>query len=614
MRDDVQQEITKPIYSMFGDKQKGYKRFVYDHNLPPVHNEDVCHLDLDGNDLDCLYSQADALNKILEKTFIESLSDSDQLWPVDCYLLIASSHAIIYGEKCVNDFLSQNSAPYKFVATKHSSLTLERTKSASQFRDLVGLGLVEKSMCTAFEANNVKVHYDEQNNDLNFRHSRLYDLARRIRLNILAGIELVRKIYPFLFSRKPLLLLSNFFLSTDDFEGGSGDVNVLSFSRSGLALNANATPFFLDNSSGFSGVREAWKNRIKRAVRYSFKLERYEELLLSTADSYPISLIENRHRLKKMASRKVRVLKILTQSNKVILSIDHKIWKLEWPGAIGEALINNGGFLVGTQHGAYGLWTLPFNESAEQVMLTHFMSFSKFPFVKINKRGPDIIHVKIPDKLMSNTELYVGNTGLFSVWYFPHEIDWTYGEQAGQYQFSNNPRAEEFYTRQKIIINELVKIASDERVGEVVIKMKSVVDLHQRNLYESMIRNFLGRNKSTKIRITSDGDVSKNLGCMDLAIHDMFSTGALQTFCKRIPTIVLLSKQEKLTQAFELADKFERKKILIRNIPDLSESVKNIIEYGVGLSGSDYEYIRNVWCGIHENDIASTLVDICMND
>lgn len=593
------QEMSKSAYSLFGDKEKGYRRFLYDPYLPRSQNADACNFDLTARDIKYYYDIAWDLTNAACATLVSALGEGHRVWSVDRFLITSMMHAILYGDAAGRLFLSQHGDEIDFFVARYHGPALESMGLVEYPLTAIDPGLTERALCNVLERHGIRVIFESRRNGQAtsvpfYRKARalLGDIKRSAKEYFSAGKILLAA------RDTPVLIYSNIFLDQEELEKLSRTLSVHPIDGwAARVIRGMRRRVWLERSQcTTSWVRETWRRSLAEigAQRCDGTLG---ELLPVVADLYPTSLLEERAYLLKEARRLVKLLRFGAGKNHIALSVDHRIWKFEWTGALAQALTEEGCFVVGTQHGPYRHWRCNLMDSVEQIPGTYFAAFSKNPFVRMFADAPTILPIRLPTKFRSVSGCRLEQVQEYSIWYFPHHVDRN-GEDGTQCYFVNHyVRPENYFERTASILAAFGKIAENRKVKEIVIKHKAdntkLVDQ-----YRTFVSGFVEKDSSGKIRLADRHmTMPEALPFVSIAVHDIFSTGAVQTMLYNIPTIILLGTHEEILEDLRDYDRWIELGVLLKDADLLVPVLTKWMESGHKLPEHIFQSLKEDWCG-----------------
>lgn len=590
--------ISKHHYSLYGEKEKGYKRLLYNPYLPRGQNAQACIFDLTAEDVRYYYDVAcDLTNEVCE-ALLSALGDSHQVWPVDRFLVTSMMHVVLYGDALGKAFVSQHGDEASSFVAKYHKPTPEGMGWVEYSVSAIDLGLVERAICTVLQDHGIQVVYESGANGQAMRppfyrtvRALVGEIKRSVRDYSWIGKTLLVS------SGKPLLIHCNGFLDRQELERLNGTISARGIDDwtsavvRGLQRRASA----VRSQRVVSEAREAWKRSLGELA-----VEKYDSTLGRSlpvvADMYPVSLLEERNYLLKEARRLVKLLRFRIRKQRIVLSIDHRIWKFGWAGALAQALMEAGCFVVGTQHGSLGHWRCYPWESAEQALRTHFAAFTKRPFVHVAGDSPKILPISLPRIFHSVSGCPSAQASKYSIWYFPHHLQ-SDPEDGVQYHFTDHVRPENYFERTTSILTAFFRVAQSPKVREIVIKPKPdnirIVDI-----YRAFVAELLAKDSSGKVRLVDRHmTMPEALPFVSIAVHDMFSTGALQTISFDIPTIILLGEQEGVPPNLRYADAWAESGAFVRHPQEVGSVLTRWINCNFRIPVQLSQSFKEDWCG-----------------
>lgn len=607
--------MTNSIYSLFGDKEKGYKRFLYDPYLPRAQNAEACIFGLTAKDMKYYFDIAWDLTNAACEALVSALGDGHRVWPVDRFLITSMIHAMLYGDALGKAFLYQHGNEISSFIAMHHSPDVTTMRSVALPMRSIDPGLIERSLCAVLQANNIPVAY-EVSQDAPLIVASPYNTVK----SLLKGIKCryrkalwernLRSI-----RKKPLLISCNSFIDEADTQKLSEAVDILS-----LDTWARGIDWQLSRRVGQLSTQQlGWKNRslwkdylIDVAGRCGLGI--LHRLFPLMAEMHPASLLEERTFLIKEARRLVHSVRTRVENCRVAFCLDQGLWRLEWAGALAQALLEKNYFVVGKNHGPTGHGRCNFPDLIEQNLRTHFASFTKRPFVRCMDDSLKILPVKFPKKLCAHSLDQVKSKEKYSVWFFPHNMSNNPGDGL-HYFFTDHVWAEYYYERTTSILEAMTRVARHPKVQEIVIKPKPdrtpQVEKHRSFLAQQIAQvNHFG-----KIRLADPGlTTPEALPFVSIAVHDMLSTPAFQTLFHGIPSIIFLGEQEELPEDLTEDDRWVSLGVFVKDANQLEPVLSRWINCDFKLPADLSQKFKADWCGNQSPTIEEQLTNLLTSD
>ena len=604
-------------YSLFGDSECGYRRFLYNGYLPFDHPDQGVRFELTAEKLQWLNEKSHQIVLQIENALKNAVND--RIWPVDRRLIVLTTYCFLNAMERVKSLFAIH-APEKIrFFTPLPPLLSHSVNTVETYMSRLVPEMYERILILLFNLSGVEISFEDSlANALSKGKAGINDQFLILKRNLFTLWTKYKFLKKLMVSKnkdrhknkKPLLLILNSYLDAKDVDTCLGEANILFLDN----WFRGSEPSFLRkitshlDPSDQQRERRQWEKRLGE-IQVDDEDPILKEVIPFIAKIYPVSLIEGRNYVKTYACNFLKEIKCFEiKYQNIVLSIDHRLWKYESLSALAIELIQNGGNVVASSHDKVtGLLNYGMVLTLDQCLISHYLGNFKKPFISLEKETPEVIQI---DSLRSLRPTIKGERfhSLLSIWYFPHYLVpdpqfhfWFYGME--------NP--ESFLEVQKNAMMGFNMIAKHPKVKEVVIKLKYDPDRAlEKQKYINTIEQLLSDDRSPKIRFVTNMTMQQALPHISIAVHDIFSGGFVETMYAGIPTLAILPQEADIP--YRLPDREEWIKLgaFVRNKDELYESLLKWIGRKVP---PDYHRMKEnflITCGLGSPTAGEALLSI----
>lgn len=593
---------SKVNYSLFGNSELGYRRFLYDAYMPFDHPAQGIQFVLTPDKQDLMYKKV----KKIEMKIVERIKHSlnDRIWPVDRWIILLNSHCYVNALERVKCLLKNSSPENIRFNTAFNSLNIEPVINVKEFLMRGKTEIYEQILIAILKHNSVEVRHDpslrmkENNKDRDFKRSIaiLKSLLKSLWLKYryLKSLQVKN-----CWNSKSLLLISNLLLS-------DGDYKIIREASDIFFLDCwiNITEHLLNREMLYY-KRQVNKNSIENREMFEYNLDDirmdeedhiFRKAIPVIVKYYPFSLIEGREYLKKQAHEFFEKLAVPSSNSKaVIMSTDHRIWKNEVFSAFASEVVGNRGCVVSNVHGSPGgFLDYDTTHTVDQCLVTHYLSNFKKPFPQIEDETPEVIQIELLKRFHAIDNKKT-RSNIFSIWYFPH---WHVIDPAFSFIFHGVEHPEGYFDNQKNALSGLNMIADNPKIKEIVVKLRNDVPEKVRKTYMQLMDQILGNNISAKFRLVYNLSSAQAFPYVSIAVHDMFSSGFVESMWADIPTIAMLPQEQGVPSRLPDREYWINSGVFVR---DKDELFKSLLAWVEGKMPDNYEQMKTrllTHCGL----------------
>ena len=594
------------VYSLFGDGQLGYRRFLYDEYLKVDHPDQGIRFELTAEKLKHLNEKARKMAFQIEDTLKWIIHG--RVWPVDRVLIMSTVYCFLNARERVRCLLEIHPPGELHFSTSHSLPSCRPADSVNSYISQITPEMYEKVVTSFLRSSGVEIdHKSTQRTPLKqdwANMSSIVSWSKGMFFDLVTRYRFLRGLIVFKKERnrnntKPSFLFLNGYLGSKDLELCHQCANVLDLDgwRDTSASHFKRKMVGFIQSSNKQTARKQWEKALQ-AIPLSDEDAPLMEVLPLIAASYPVSLIEGRTYLRGNAREFLRRIGYnRPDGTHIVLNIDHRLWKYETLSALANEIIENRGKVVGFSHDTVtGLLNYGLTLTLDQCLMSHYLGNFKNPFIEVEKETPEVIQVDSLRRFTHSSGGKERTPHTWNVWYFPHYMMnkpkfhcWSYG--------MDNP--ESFFLLHKTAMMAFENLAGHPKLKEIVVKLKYAPDqTREKQKFMEFIENLIGNQTSKKMRFVSDATMQQAIPHISIAVHDFFSGGFVETMYADVPTLAILPPEADVPYRLPNRKEWIKSGLFVRNADELCGSLCKLME---GWLPSNYERMRESFlktCGL----------------
>ncbi len=148
---------SKKKYSLFGDPERGYQRFLYDGYLASDHPSQGVRLELTSDKLRRLNERSETLVMLIEDALKKTVND--RIWPVERRLLLFTAYCLLNALERAKVLLG-SLAPDQFVYfANRNSLQLYPAGTTAQYLAKIIPDIYEYTLVSILKSRGVEIRY-----------------------------------------------------------------------------------------------------------------------------------------------------------------------------------------------------------------------------------------------------------------------------------------------------------------------------------------------------------------------------------------------------------------------------------------------------------------------
>ncbi len=611
--------LLKVNYSLFGNKEKGYRRFLYDGYLSANHPDQGIRLVLTAEKLKQLNEKSDRIRLQIEDTLCKLFNR--RILPVDRRIILLTAYCFFNAMERAKILLEMHAPERLCFYTQFDPEYIAPANNARAYVIRLFPEIYERALILLLRSKGVEIRFDKtlsqqggNKNGIN----KYFSYPKKKLLFLRFKYDFWKELFFFKQktrqkNAKPLLLILNNYLEAEDIETCRKNADILFLHNWHLSMEQVLDKRIANFSKPtvLPTIRGQWEN-ILDEIPLDDEDYILKESIPLIAKCYPLALIEGRDYTKIYAKRILEKIGISnTDYKRMALSIDHRLWKYESLSGLSEDLIENGGKVVASCHDSgTGLLNYGMTLTVDQCLISHYLGNFKTPFIFIEKVTPKVIQIdslkRFQPPIMNQKD-----PSSLSIWYFPHYLLCKPKFDLIFYEMEN---PESFLWIQKAVVMGLNMIARHPNVKEIVIKLKHHSErTPEKKQYINLIKQLLGENASKKIRFVTDMTMQQALPHISIAVHDFFSGGFVETMYAGLPTLAMLSPEAEIPHRLPYREDWIKSGVFVRNENELYESLLRWIE---GKVPPNYDRIKESFlttCGLGSPTAGQALCSI-LND
>lgn len=571
--------INKAEYSLFGNSQKDCHRFLYDAYLPCRHSEQGIPILLTPDKQKKIYEKICKIEAKILKQLNEFFDH--RIWPVERRIIIYTIHCFINALERVEQLLEYYPPNKLRFNTTYGPLKLPLTAAESISRLRESSEIYEQILISLLRYYNIEIR-----NDLKYKTDFVYKShGFLVPLRIFKAIfKYLRRKYSLLSegrkklsNNKSLVLMANKIISMNELADHSANADFIDLknwvedAERSLVQQLDAYPSKKDACE----TREMLRKRLN-AIQFDDEEGVFKYIIPVLVDNYPVSLLEARQHLIDKANVLLEKLVFSKGYKKrIIMSVDHRIWKNEIVSALAAELVKQGHIVINTAHGsADGYFDYSICHTVDQCLVNYYMTNFEHPFPSLEKQTPKIIHVNLLSAFESIGKKRKEDES-FTICYFPH---WIMLDPSFCFFFYGLDNPEGFWDNQMKALAGLIQVSSHLKVKEIIIKLRPDMSIKAIHKYNELVEQVLKGDRKDKISLVSNLSSKLALSKCDISVHDMFSSTFVESLWAGIPAIVLLSDEAEVPSRFPDRENWLKTGVFVRRANELYECLLNFIE------------------------------------
>lgn len=608
--------LLKINYSLFGNKERGYRRFLYNGHLSADHPDQGIRFVLTAEKLKQLNEKTDRIRLQIEDTLCKLLDR--RIWPADRRIILFTAYCFFNAIERAKILLETHAPERLCFYTQYDPKYMAPANNVKTYVLRLFPEIYERALILLLSFKGVEIRFDktlsQQGGDKKGMN-KYFSYPKKKLLFLRFKYDFWKELFFFKQKTrqngaKPLLLILNNYLEAEDIETCRENADILFLHNWHLSmeqvLDKKIANFF--KPTVLQTIRGQWEN-ILDEIQLDDEDSILKESIPLIAKCYPLTLIEGRDYTKIYAKRILNKIGVSnTNYKRTALSIDHRLWKYESLSGLSEDLIENGGKVIVSSHDIVtGLLNYGITLTVDQCLASHYLGNFKMPFISVEKETPKVVQIDSLKRFRPTSKNQKGPSSL-SIWYFPHYLLYEPKFDLCFYEMEN---PESFLGVQKAAVMGLNMIAKHPNVKEIVIKLKHHSERSpEKRQYINLIKQLLGENASKKIRFVTNMTMQQALPHISIAVHDFFSGGFVETMYTGLPTLAMLPPEAEIPHRLHYREDWIKSGVFVRNENELYQSLLMWIE---GKAPTNYDRMKENFlktCGAGSPSAGQALLSI----